>query len=110
MRLAVLVSLVFMMAALSYASHAKDFYQVPVPADVREFARLDSKFPAVLSFYTQLSAAELHEFYLQQLGQPAREQTHYGRQQLYFTVNAHQVRIMISSRNNWQQVDIMVQK
>ena len=36
-------------------------------------------------------------------------QQHYGREQLYFTVNGNRVRILISSRDDWRQVDIMVQ-
>jgi hypothetical protein len=110
MRLAVLVGFVFMFAGFSSASYANDFYQIPLPADVREFARLDSKLPAVLSFFTQQSAAAVREFYIQQLGQPNSEQMLYGREQLYFTVNAKPVRIIISNRNDWRQVDIMVQQ
>ena len=47
--------------------------------------------------------------YIQQLGQPEMTQQHYGREQLYFTVNGNRVRILISSRDDWRQVDIMVQ-
>ena len=45
MRLAVLLCL----ALLSYGQSvaAKDFYQIPLPEDAREFARLDNKLPAV---------------------------------------------------------------
>ena len=88
---------------------AEEFYQIPLVNDAREFARLDQKLPAVLSYFSQLSETELRDFYLQQLGQPDNEQILYGRQHLYFTLNGQKVRIHISSRDDWRQVDIMVQ-
>ncbi|MDX1391071.1 MAG: hypothetical protein R3241_01725 [Rheinheimera sp.] len=109
MRLTVLLSLVLLLGSLSTASLANDFYQVPMPADAREFARLDSKMPAVLSYFSQQSDSALREFYIQRLGSPNSEQTLYGREHLYFTVNGKQVRILISNRDDWRQVDIMVQ-
>lgn len=109
MRLAVIVSTAVLLGCLSTSSYANDFFQVPVPADAKEFARLDSKMPAVLSYFTQQSTVALRDFYIQQLGEPQSEQTVFGREQLYFNVNGQQVRIMLSSRDDWQQVDIMVQ-
>ena len=50
MRLLAVLSLVFILLAFSAQSEANDFYQIPLPADAREFARLDNKMPAVLSF------------------------------------------------------------
>ncbi|WP_215396406.1 hypothetical protein [Rheinheimera oceanensis] len=107
MRLAVLLCL----ALLSYGQSvaAKDFYQIPLPEDAREFARLDNKLPAVLSYFSQQSNTALRDFYIQQLGQPNSSQTRYGRDHLYFTLNGNQVRVLISSRDNWRQVDVMVQ-
>lgn len=110
MRLALLLSVVLTLGSLSSISYANDFYQVPVPADAREFARLDSKMPAVMSFFSQQSETALRDFYIQRLGTPNSEQTLYGREHLYFTVNGQQVRILISSRDDWRQVDIMVQQ
>jgi hypothetical protein len=109
MRLAVLLIFVIMLGSHSSVSYGKDFYQVPIPADAREFARLDSKLPAVMSFFSQQSEMALRDFYIQQLGKPNAETKQYGRAQLYFSVGGQQVRILISSRNDWQQVDIMVQ-
>ena len=106
MRLAILLCLLL---ASSFSLRANDFFQIPLPADAREFARLDSKMPAVLSFYSQQSQQQLRDFYIQQLGEPNNEQLLYGRHQLYFTFNNQQVRILISSRDAWQQVDIMLQ-
>lgn len=106
MRSAILLCL---LAALSSQIAAEEFYQIPLAEDAREFARLDQKLPAVLSYFSQLSEMELRDFYLQQLGEPDNEQYLYGRQHLYFTLNGQQVRIHISSRDNWRQVDIMVQ-
>ena len=89
---------------------AADFFQIPLAEDAREFARLEQKFPAVLGYYSQFSQAELTEFYMQQLGQPDNQQEVFGRQHMYYTVNGQQVRIYISSRETWRQVDIMVQQ
>lgn len=109
MRLLAVLSLVFILLAFSAQSEANDFYQVPLPADAREFARLDNKMPAVLSFFSQQTESSLRDYYIQQLGQPEMAQQHYGREQLYFTVNGNRVRILISSQDDWRQVDIMVQ-
>src|SRR5690606_16892156 len=106
MRLAMLFSLALTVSGLSFAN---DFYQVPLPDDAKEFARLDSKMPAVLSYFSQQPEAALRDYYISQLGQPDNEQTLYGRLHLYFRVNNNQVRILISSQNDWRQVDIMVQ-
>ena len=109
MRLAVIVSAAVLLGCLSTSSYANDFFQVPVPADAKEFARLDNKMPAVLSYFSQQSEADLRDFYIQRLGEPLSEQNVHGRQHLYFNVNSQQVRVLISSQNDWRQVDIMVQ-
>ena len=109
MRSAVLLCLVLTCGSLSTTLQANDFYQIPIPAHAREFARLDSKMPAVLSFFSPQTETALRDYYVQQLGEPVSEQTLYGRQHLYFSVNNNQVRILISGQNDWRQVDIMVQ-
>ena len=63
----------------------------------------------VLSFFSQQSESALRDYFIQQLGQPGMTQQHYGREHLYFTVSGNRVRILISSRDDWRQVDIMVQ-
>ena len=109
MRLVVVLSVAFTLLAFSAKSNANDFYQIPLPADAQEFARLDNKMPAVLSFFSQQSESALRDYFIQQLGQPRMTQQHYGREHLYFTVSGNRVRILISSRDDWRQVDIMVQ-
>lgn len=106
MRLAILFCLLL---GSSFSLRANDFFQIPLPEDAREFARLENKMPAVLSFFSQQSQLQLRDFYIEQLGEPVNEQLLYGRQHLYFNVNNQQVRILISSRDDWQQVDIMLQ-
>lgn len=97
-------------ALFSGASLANNFFDVPLYADAREFARLDQKMPAVLSYFSQQTPSGLRDFYISQLGEPSSEQLLYGRLSLHFNVNNQQVRIIISSQQNWQQVDIMVQR
>ncbi|MFT5546405.1 MULTISPECIES: hypothetical protein [Rheinheimera] len=109
MRLVAFLSVAFILFGFSAKSYGNDFYQIPVPTDAREFARLDNKMPAVLSFFSQQSESALRDYYIQQLGQPDMTQQHYGREQLYFTVSGNRVRILISSRDDWRQVDIMIQ-
>ncbi|MGP9801654.1 hypothetical protein [Rheinheimera sp. NSM] len=102
---------VLMCLTLAFSSNlaAQDFFQIPVASDAREFARLDNKIPAVLSYFSQQTEQSLRDFYIQRLGEPVNEQTLYGRQHLYFNVNSNQIRILISSQDDWRQVDIMVQ-
>ncbi len=109
MRLVILFSLALGACSTAFSSAANNFFHIPLASDAREFARLDNKLPAVLSYFSQQSELELHDFYVQRLGQPLSEQSLYGRQHLYFNVNGQQVRILISSRDDWRQVDIMVQ-
>jgi len=96
-------------ALVSLNVKADSFYQVPLTADAREFARLENKLPAVLSYFSRQSIAELQNFYQQQLGEPDNSAVVHGRLNLYYRVNQQQVRILISEQNDWRQVDIMVQ-
>ncbi|MBU1308272.1 MAG: hypothetical protein KKE30_01905 [Gammaproteobacteria bacterium] len=109
MRLRCVLGLAIGISSISFSSVANDFFQIPLAADAREFARLDSKMPAVLSYFSQQTEQELRDFYIQRLGEPTNEQSQYGRQNLYFQVNGRQVRILLSSRDDWRQVDIMLQ-
>lgn len=109
MRSLVLLLASALLVTVSINTPAASFYQVPLTDDAREFARLESKLPAVLSYFSQQSMAELQQFYRQQLGEPDRSALIHGRLNLYYRVNQQQVRILISEQNNWRQVDIMVQ-
>lgn len=97
------------LATPSLSLAAVSFYQVPLSADAREFARLENKLPAVLSYFSKQSMPELQGFYRQQLGEPDNSVVVHGRLNLYYRVNQQQVRILISEQNDWRQVDIMVQ-
>tara|TARA_R110002126_G_scaffold33382_44_gene104644 strand:- start:20 stop:349 length:330 start_codon:yes stop_codon:yes gene_type:complete len=109
MRFSALLLISALVTSLSFGIAANSFYQVPLADDAREFARLEGKMPAVLSYFSQLSIAELQQFYQQQLGEPGRVSLIDGRLNLYFRVDQQQVRILMSEQNDWRQVDIMVQ-
>jgi hypothetical protein len=98
-----------MFVSMSLNVSAESFYQVPLTSDAREFARLENKLPAVLSYFSRQSMDELQSFYRQQLGDADNSAMVHGRLNLYFRVNQQQVRILISEQNDWRQVDIMVQ-
>ncbi|MBV2128101.1 hypothetical protein [Arsukibacterium indicum] len=98
-----------LLAAVSLNANADSFYQVPLTADAREFARLENKLPAVLSFFSRQSVSQLQDFYREQLGEPDNSVVVHGRLNLYYRVNQQQVRILISEQNDWRQIDIMVQ-
>ncbi|KRS20385.1 hypothetical protein AAY72_14160 [Alishewanella sp. WH16-1] len=89
---------------------AAEFYRIPLPADAREQARLEQKLPAVLHYYSQLSAAELATFYQQQLGQPIQQKQHQQQLQLYFQRNSEQIRVVIAEQQGWRDVSLMVEK
>jgi hypothetical protein len=109
MRYVTLLAAAAWLALVPLNALAESFYQVPVAADAREFARLENKLPAVLSYFSQQSMPELQAFYRQQLGEPNSSAVVHGRLNLYYQVNQQQVRILISEQNDWRQVDIMVQ-
>ena len=107
-------SLALLLASALFASvslnvSADSFYKVPLTADAREFARLENKLPAVLSYFSRQSMAELQDFYRQQLGEPDNSAMVHNRLNLYYRVDQQQVRILISEQNDWRQIDIMVQ-
>jgi hypothetical protein len=102
-----LLTLVFFFAVLP--THAAiDFSEWPKAEDAREFARLDDKLPAILSYFSRQDQAELAQLYRQAFGTPARETSRYGQLELQFIQPPHQIRIIISSQQDWQQVDLMV--
>lgn len=109
MRLLILLCLTFSLSGISFSSVANDFFKIPLAADAREFARLDNKMPAVLSYFSQQTEQQLRDFYIQHLGEPTSEHSLHSRKHLYFNVDGRQVRILISSQNAWRQVDIMLQ-
>lgn len=110
MRFIMIGAVLLSSALFSSTSLANNFFDVPLYNDAREFARLDQKMPAVLSYFSQQTQSGLRDFYISELGEPLSEQLLYGRLSLHFNVNNQQVRVMISTQNNWQQVDIMVQR
>lgn len=90
------------------AQAAIDFTDWPKADDAREFARLDDKLPAILSYFSQYSQAELAELYRQAFGAPANESSRYGQLELLFIQPSERIRVVISSQQQWQQVDLMV--
>lgn len=109
MRSSALLLVSSLFAAVTFSVNADSFYQVPLTADAREFARLENKLPAVLSYFSRQSVTQLQDFYRQQLGEPDNSSVVDGRLNLYYRVNQQQVRILISEQNDWRQIDIMVQ-
>ncbi|MCH8536575.1 MAG: hypothetical protein LAT66_02275 [Alkalimonas sp.] len=102
-----LCSLAFLCATLP-AQAAIDFTDWPMADDAREFARLDDKLPAILSYFSQHSQAELAQLYRQAFGSPAQEASRYGQLELLFIQPSERIRVVISSQQQWQQVDVMV--
>lgn len=92
------------------AAQATEFYRIQLPADAREQARLEQKLPAVLHYYSRLSAAELASFYQQQLGQATQQKQHPQQLQLYFQRNGEQIRLVIAEQQGWRDVSLMVEK
>ncbi|SEA93128.1 hypothetical protein SAMN04488051_10952 [Alkalimonas amylolytica] len=87
---------------------AVNFEQWQTPQDAREFARLDNKLPAVLSYFSQQSQQQLQQFYQQQLGEPTEQRQRYGQLELHYAQTQQRIRIIISEQQQWRQVDIMV--
>lgn len=102
-----LLTLVFFFATLP-AHAAIDFSEWPQAEDAREFARLDDKLPAILSYFSKHDQAELAQLYRQAFGSPAYETSRYGQLEMHFIQAPNRVRVIISSQQDWQQVDLMV--
>lgn len=104
-RLAILCLVVL----FSSYTHSAEEYQIPVSSDAREFARLETKLPAVLGYFSQQPIATLRQFYIDQFGSPAKEQRFSKGLQLYFQHEQQQIRVILSQQKQWSQVDIMLQ-
>ena len=102
-----LLSLAFLFTWLP-AQAAIDFNHWPKADDAREFARLDDKLPAILSYFSRQNQDELAQLYRQAFGAPAQELSRYGQLELHFIQPPHRIRVIISSQQEWQQVDLMV--
>lgn len=87
---------------------AVNFDQWQKPQDAREFARLDDKLPAILSYFSQQSQQQLQQFYREQLGEPTQQRQRYGQLELHYHQSQQQIRVIISEQQQWRQVDMMV--
>lgn len=90
------------------AQAAYNFSEWPRADDAREFARLDTKLPAVMSYFSQHSQTDLAQLYRQAFGTPQQERSRYGQLELQFKQSPHHVRIIISTQQQWQQVDTII--
>lgn len=106
MKYALLTAVFFFATQPAYATI--DFSKWPQANDAREFARLDDKLPAILSYFSQHDQAELAQLYRQAFGSPTYETTRYGQLEMQFIQATHRIRVIISSQQDWQQVDLMV--
>ncbi|TKB45724.1 hypothetical protein [Thalassotalea mangrovi] len=83
--------------------------EIPLTADAQVFSRYDDDFPAILTFFSQLSEAEIKSFYNDQLGQPTSEKTVYGRLELKYAWDEKSYRVIIDSlQENHREVDVLV--
>ncbi|WP_445426354.1 hypothetical protein [Alishewanella sp. HL-SH06] len=88
---------------------APAFQQIPLPDDAQEMARLETKMPAVLHYFSQQTQQDLLLFYITALGEPNQQKTLATQKQLYFFREQQQIRVVIAERNGWREVSVMVQ-
>lgn len=105
----ILVSLCSLISVADSAL-ATDFYGISLPTDAREQARLEQKLPAVLHYYSRMSATELVNFYQQQLGQPTQQKQYQQHTLLYFQRNDEQIRLVVAEQQGWRDISLMVEK
>lgn len=82
---------------------------IPLTNDAKVFSRYDDDFPAILTFFSQLSEAEIKSFYDEQLGAPVSAETVYGRLELKYSQDNKSFRVIIDSlQENHREVDVLV--
>ncbi|TLU67520.1 hypothetical protein FE810_00780 [Thalassotalea litorea] len=82
---------------------------IPLTNDAKVFSRYDDDYPAILTFFSQLSESEIKSFYDDELGEPLSAKTVYGRLELKYAQNDKSYRVIIDSlQENHREVDVLV--
>ena len=115
-----LISLVFTVAIFSLAMHKNviartidpivDTIEIKQLANAQVFASYIDELPAVLNYFTVSSKQEIIIFYQKHYGEVISQELKHKRLTLKFKHNEHNIRVVISTQNNKQQVDVLVQK
>ncbi|WP_394176994.1 hypothetical protein [Thalassotalea litorea] len=107
MLLPLVVSATFASAEPAQASDA--IVDIPLTHDAKVFSRYDDDYPAILTFFSQLSESEIKSFYDAELGEPTSAKTVYGRLELKYSQNDRSYRVIIDSlQENHREVDVLV--
>lgn len=104
------VTLAIILSGKLYAEQQTDSVNIPYLEDAKVFAEFTDKLPAVINYFTQHNRQEIIDFYQQKYGEATRSEMKRGRLTLYFNLDQHQLRVVISPQNNRQQVDILLNK
>lgn len=78
--------------------------------DARVFAEFTDELPAVVNYYTKASKQEIIDFYKSSYGEIISEEMKRKRLTLKFLYQEKHIRVVISTQNNMQQVDVIVTK
>ncbi|WJG08884.1 hypothetical protein [Aliiglaciecola sp. LCG003] len=91
---------------LSAVSCPADFYAIPLFKEARMCQIFAEDLPASMTYHAQANQQTTSDFYLQQLGQAQRMETHQGRILMAYD-NDNKI-IIISKDGGGTQVDILV--
>tara|TARA_B110000090_G_scaffold206659_1_gene256497 strand:- start:1662 stop:2072 length:411 start_codon:yes stop_codon:yes gene_type:complete len=90
------------------AVYAEDTLDIPVMDDAIVFASFNDKAPAVINYFTSMTAKEIISFYKISYGEISHHERKRGRLTLWFYPNKLVIRVIISKQNNKHQVDVIV--
>ncbi len=82
---------------------------IPIVQDAQVFSKFDDKYPAMVNYFTKSSFNQVTVFYSDQFGAPLSEQVQYGRLELKFSNNNHEIRVIVDDQVNHREVDLIIE-
>jgi len=95
-----------LLSSLSFAQNDN----ILVMDNAKVFAEFNDKLPFVTNYFSPSSEEEILEFYLTAYGEPINQERKRGRLTSHYFYNEQDIRVVISTQNKLQQVDILLNK
>lgn len=102
------LSLYLLLSVKLFAQEAKTI-DIPIMENAQVFAYFNDDLPAVVNYFIRTDEASIINFYQEQYGEALSSERKRKRLTLHFSSNGHKIRVVISSQNNKQQVDVIVE-
>jgi len=95
-----------LLSSLSFAQNDN----ILVMDDAKVFAEFNDNLPFVTNYFSPSSEEDILAFYLTAYGEPINQERKRGRLTSHYYYNEQDIRVVISTQNKLQQVDILLNK